>query len=139
MSKHIMNTQDIRVIQLSTTVDSYITSKYGHVSVSDWTIGPSFVCDTKWQKTVDEFVTFKIYEPRECNECIPVAQRNTVSIKFTIHHGNLLIQDSEEYSKTLDISELLSSFDNVMNNKFKIIDTYKKYIRNINMSLQQGG
>ena len=124
-----MITEDHRVIELSRTIDKYIKGKYSHLVVTDWTIGPSFVCDMKWQKTIDDFITFKIYEPRECDECIPVAKRNVVSVKFTIHHGIRKIQDSREYSTTLDISELLSSFDTAMNKKETIIHTYTKYIR----------
>lgn len=121
--------KDIRVRKLFNIIDLYLIDNFSDKFTDGWHLGRSFKCDTKWEKMVDNFVTFKIYEPKECNECIPIERRNNVSVKFTIHSGERYILDSKKYYDTIDITELLGNFSNAMINKEIIIDRYEKYIK----------
>lgn len=121
--------KDTRVRKLFNIIDMYLMDNFSDKFTHGWHIGQSFKCDTKWEKTIDNFVTFKIYEPKEYNECIPIERRNNVSVKFTVHSDDWIILNSKQYYDTMNITELLGNFSNTMNNKQKIIDRYEKYIK----------
>jgi hypothetical protein len=120
--------KDPRVKKLFKEIDSCLANNFSDKRVTEWSIGTTYKCDTKWQKTIDDFITFKIYEPKECEECIPVEKRNTVEFKYTMHlPDDSRIQDSKHFRDESRITDFLESFKTAMSKKEKIMHLHNIY------------
>lgn len=120
---------DTRILRLFSVIDEYINNNFSNKTVSNWHTGPCWPADIKWQKIIDDFLIFKIYEPIEADGYIPVKNRNRVEFKFTLQHpSGRYILDSKCYSDEQHITEILNTAHKAMNNKQLIIDRHKKYV-----------
>lgn len=117
--------KDTRVMNICKIIDDYIKSVWPDKNVDEWNIGPSCRTEIKWQKILDDFVVFKVYEPVECEGCLSVKNRNNIKFKITIQHEEKFIQN--HYFRD-DITKLLDSATAIIKNKDKIISNYEKYI-----------
>jgi hypothetical protein len=113
--------KDSRVQKLFEEIDQYLANNFSGKKVTEWSIGSSHKCDIKWQKTIDDFITFKIYEPRECEGCIAIERRNNIGAKYTMHlPDGSHIQNSDLLFYKSSIAEFLENFKTAMSKKENI-------------------
>jgi hypothetical protein len=101
--------------ELKADIDKYISTRWPTMfkASADWVIAPCYEHETKWQRDFGE-LRFKVYEPKECEGCVPVYQRSGITTKFhriddksTTYYGHMTAETRSGLKK------LLKRFDTV--------------------------
>jgi hypothetical protein len=101
--------------ELKADIDKYISTRWPTMfkASADWVIAPCYETDTKWQRDFGE-LRFKVYEPKECEGCLPIEQRSGIDAKFhriDNKSGTNYIRFMSATKK--NIRKLLEEFDTV--------------------------
>lgn len=101
--------------ELKADIDKYISTRWPTMfkASADWVIAPCYETDTKWQRDFGE-LRFKVYEPKECEGCLPLEQRSGIDAKFhriDNKSGTNYIRFMSATKK--NIRKLLEEFDTV--------------------------
>lgn len=108
--------------ELKSDIDKYISNRWPTLfkKSQDWIIAPCYETETKWQRDFGE-LRFKVYEPKECENCQPIEKRWRIYTKF-----HRVDNRSKNYSTDFsiptkkNIKKLLKQFDAVTEQYLRI-------------------